>query len=654
MVYDHTTNIGDAIQTVAMTRLLGGPCLGIYRDLPLPDTHHEVPFVVNGWFGHRPPADAANCIFAGVHLGSAEQEHIQWFRQSAKTVGARDSYTKGLLSCHRVEAELVGCPTLTFPRYLGPRTGRYTIDVEPLPGTQFESSLIPNLSWADQWKLALARLDQLRKAEIVYSGRIHVILPCLAFGTPVVFPSSAFRDLFDKSRLTLLHDLGFVYDEPVEMDVSSFAERFIAFLERSLDTPIVPVDEPGMPIPIMPLPEKTAAEAPLPAGEKPWRSWDIPRPRARKAPSVTALVTTRDGAKRLPGCLESIQRADFARRVIVCVDEATADDSVSVALRYTRDVHLVESEIALSQLKSLSPDDFVLRVNDDEQLGGSWDRTSFELLAEFNGITHFWVPRRWVMPPGDVFIAEPSCFPDFQLSLFRNDPRIVTCPSELHRQIRVEGPSLILYDSWIEHHELIQRSRPEREAKYVQRHNLEPDADLSHYLYEDQSFALAPLSASAALAARIGGLTAPRSRHFVAYRPGKEIDFRSGGDALHYMVAGWREPYPWGTWTGAGDAEVCLILEEPMRGGATLIAQVLPRIRPDDRSSRVEVLYGGELLDVWSFEEARPTERQAHVPARLLSLDQTPSFIFRTLNPTPDDYVPVLSFMRLRLQEGLL
>jgi len=94
-------------------------------------------------------------------------------------------------------------------------------------------------------------LDQLRKAELVYTRRLHVVLPCLAFGTPVMFPANEFRDLFDKSRLGLLHDIGFVYGEAVEMDVTPFADRFIRFLESALNTPIRPVEHPSMPIPVM-------------------------------------------------------------------------------------------------------------------------------------------------------------------------------------------------------------------------------------------------------------------------------------------------------------------------------------------------------------------------------------------------------------------
>src|SRR5438105_15569808 len=78
LVYERTTNIGDAIQTVAMARLLGGTCAGVFRDSPIPDVYSDVPFVVNGWIGWGTPAEGRNCVFAGVHLGNREPEHIRW------------------------------------------------------------------------------------------------------------------------------------------------------------------------------------------------------------------------------------------------------------------------------------------------------------------------------------------------------------------------------------------------------------------------------------------------------------------------------------------------------------------------------------------------------------------------------------------------
>ena len=61
------------------------------------------------------------------------------------------------------------------------------------PGAEAVSNQIPNLDCPTQWEMAVALLDRLRRAEVVYTSRLHIALPCLAFGTPVVFPAAALR-----------------------------------------------------------------------------------------------------------------------------------------------------------------------------------------------------------------------------------------------------------------------------------------------------------------------------------------------------------------------------------------------------------------------------------------------------------------------------
>ena len=233
-------------------------------------------------------------------------------------------------------------------------------------------------------KLAAHRLDQLRKAELVYTRRLHVVLPCLAFGTPVVFPSNEFRDLFDKSRLGLLHDIGFLYGEAVEMDVTPLADRFVRFVENALNTPIRPVDHPIMPIPIMPpdsgqhdriqpateaKPVKSSPNTPLQmqtltatlsrcslgasslergipsqdgVGGHPSAVQPLTRS-GRAQPMVSAVVLSRNGAGRIERCLESIATSGLVSEIVVCVDKMTTDATASIAGSFTPHVHLLET-----------------------------------------------------------------------------------------------------------------------------------------------------------------------------------------------------------------------------------------------------------------------------------------------------------------------
>jgi hypothetical protein len=656
LIYGNSGNIGDAVQTVAMARLLGGQCAGVWRDAPMTDLCEEAPFVVNGWLGRGTLRLDPNALFAGIHLGFREPDYIRWIRASRFPVGARDEHTRGLLASNGIASEIIGCATLTLPRWRGPRRGRYSIDVEPVAGTEAGTSIIPDMSWADQWKAALQRLDQLRRAELVYSRRLHVILPCLAFGTPVVFPLNEYRDLFDKSRLDLLHTLGFMYDEAVELDVAPIAERFVRFLANALRTSIEPVEVPPMPVPIVPPPGDGAA-----AFEESLDVRFAPDPGAQRgtAPRISALVFTKNGAGQLRECLESIRHSGFVDEIVVCVDRETIDASIDVARQYTPHVHLVppgapEVSGKMAAAVALCAGDFVLRLDDDEQLGGRWDRQIFELLVRFNDLSHFWVPRRWLMP-GDKFIASAPWGRDLHPRIFLKDPRLLSFPSRVHEHLDIEGRSLVLYDRWIDHRVLCLTSRAEREAKCRRYLELRPDHDLSEfYLPEDRDLELLPVSEPPSAVARSGVC---RFRPQVAYTPGSDIDFREGGNGANYTVGAWSHPEAWGTWTLAGDAQVWLPLNRPLHTGAKVSVVAQAFVRPGHPVCRAQVLYRGMVVADWALDTAAPFEQCIVLSAGLISADRSPAFTFRNLNArsplelkeSPDPRRLSLGLINLRL-----
>jgi hypothetical protein len=246
--YRGTSNLGDAFQTIALCRLLGDRCLAVLRDSPLPQDSAALPLIANGWLGYYPYHEDANTIFAGVHLASHHFSFARWLRRSPHPAGARDPYTSGLLKLFAIPFEMTACATLTFEPYRGPRQGRYAIDAgspttDTIPLTQF----IPaQLSWPEQWHAALVRLDLLRRAEIVYTSRLHVALPCLAFGTPVVVPSASLEKVAAKERLSLLAELPFTLDEAVSCDISPWAQLYWRYLESKLG-PLSPTQTPRLP-----------------------------------------------------------------------------------------------------------------------------------------------------------------------------------------------------------------------------------------------------------------------------------------------------------------------------------------------------------------------------------------------------------------------
>ncbi len=239
-------NLGDTIQTLALAGLLPGPLEGVYRDAADYLTPDGPPFVVNGYLCESTPR-LSDCLFAGVYIGGRSSEQFEWIRQSRHAVGARDPATVRALKKAGIESEMIGCATLTLPKYTGQRSGCVRIDDLSADCELTQSH--DNLPWHSQYACASQRLDLLRTAELVVTTRLHVVLPCLAFGTPVMFPSAARNKIFQRDRLSLLDDLGFEYDKPNVIDVSEHARRYLAFLEHNLKIPLTLSHHPEVPDP---------------------------------------------------------------------------------------------------------------------------------------------------------------------------------------------------------------------------------------------------------------------------------------------------------------------------------------------------------------------------------------------------------------------
>ena len=234
--YRGTENLGDAIQTVALCRLLDKETVGVYRDEAYKSIDNSL-FVVNGWLGDRPNMIDKNTVFSGVHIASSNAGHAYWARQSNQKVGCRDQHTLDIIHKFGVDGMLVGCATLTLPPYSGVRGGEYSIDCDRGGKllTQWIDRAVP---WHDQWKMAIDRLDLLGQAALVHTTRLHVALPCLAMGTPVTMHESDTQNIFQPQRLKLLEALNFRYNVVNNIEDSNFREIYIKFLGTLLKTTI--------------------------------------------------------------------------------------------------------------------------------------------------------------------------------------------------------------------------------------------------------------------------------------------------------------------------------------------------------------------------------------------------------------------------------
>lgn len=243
--YNGTQNLGDAIQTVALSRLLPGPIRGVAR------SDGKAPpgtcLVANGWLGNNnppPPGTSEPCVFAGVFL--AQEHNLDWLRRSPWPVGARDPDTHALVLRAGLAAEMIGCASLTLPPYRGRRTGIYVVDCRVSESVRRTAVKITHhisrkMSWRDQWARAVYVLDIYRRASLIYTSRLHVALPCIAFGTPVMFSCpdpERINDPLVYRRISLLRYLGVADGVVAEVNPEPVAASYRAFLERHLNIKI--------------------------------------------------------------------------------------------------------------------------------------------------------------------------------------------------------------------------------------------------------------------------------------------------------------------------------------------------------------------------------------------------------------------------------
>jgi predicted RNA-binding protein YlxR (DUF448 family) len=384
--------------------------------------------------------------------------------------------------------------------------------------------------------------------------------------------------------------------------------------------------------------------------------------------NLSAVVLTKNGAGRIEHCLESIVAANAAREIVVCVDQFSTDDTVQIAQRFTPHVYLLRThgciEYSLREMAALCSGDLVLRVDDDERLGGAWGDAKTEMLARYNDVTHFWTPRRWIVPPGDRFISSRPWFPDLQLRLFRNDSNIVDWPKKIHDHMIVRGRGLILTDRWIDHYDLVFRSRQERERKCLYYREQRPQKDMScFYLWEDQVVELSDMAPAAlrdALARVAPGIDERRTGRRVPCGRGAEICFSSGGNSDPYKGDGWSLAEPWGTWTEGYRADLILPLKEHFRGGVLATLEANAYVTPDHPRLRVCVACGHSIAQEWLLETSASLPRTFTVPASVIGDGNELRLAFHVVNPasplelgeSDDDRLLGMGFQRLRLDEA--
>ena len=200
-----TRNLGDDIQTFAVRQFIDTHA-SVDRDR-LHDDSVQRELVLYGWLLHGrqwPPLASQHVHPLSIHVAPRSRpivkRHIDWWRPLG-IIPCRDSSTAAFFLSQSIPALFEGCVSLSLNRWVQRQPGCVVVvDVASNAGPQIEFSevlrrthTLKQVEQADQeYRQAAARaaLETYQRAEMVVTSRLHVMLPCLAFGTPVLYVPS--------------------------------------------------------------------------------------------------------------------------------------------------------------------------------------------------------------------------------------------------------------------------------------------------------------------------------------------------------------------------------------------------------------------------------------------------------------------------------
>lgn len=258
--WDKVRNIGEYIQSLAALPFL--PKIDHYFNKETLSNYSgdEHKLILNGWFMHYPqnwpPSNSIKPLLISFHISPKTKDlllspkAIEYYKIH-EPIGCRDHDSVELLKNEGVEAYFSGCLTLALNKelYLDENykdeiifsdvlynMARYNpnISVKTVirsllrtPKVIFQAwekkklinKLFPDnirkkakyviqerslkkYSHEERFDVATDFLKQLANAKLVVTSRLHTALPCLAFGTPVIFIDGKLSRKFDSSRLS--------------------------------------------------------------------------------------------------------------------------------------------------------------------------------------------------------------------------------------------------------------------------------------------------------------------------------------------------------------------------------------------------------------------------------------------------------------------
>ena len=231
--FEKTENLGDDIQTYAALKYLPKVDYIIEREklnLFVPDKNELVTTILNGWYIHDvtalPPSPFINPLIISTHftdhlLNDKPEYFDEYFLKYLKNhepIGLRDNVVKKYLDNYDIENYFSGCMTLTIEPFKNIRkkdkiclvdvddeiyekvvqTSKYDVIKETHTLNSIEHS---KLSFDERMKFVEDRLKLYQSCKIIITSRLHVALPCISLGVPVIL-------IYDSNNIDVKNRLG--------------------------------------------------------------------------------------------------------------------------------------------------------------------------------------------------------------------------------------------------------------------------------------------------------------------------------------------------------------------------------------------------------------------------------------------------------------
>lgn len=251
-------NVGDYVQSIAARQFLPQVDRFLNREKLHGYRGEKIRLIMNGWFMFHPenwpPSPDIEPLFVAFHINPKHADAMlsprkaDYLRRFAP-IGCRDEQSRAVLEAHGIPAWNSGCLTLTLHRsyrwsptpdspvlladalfkaptlrscFKSPnafvkslksgrlfRIGRRRALLNRLlagVGQRKEECTCDYPSNAfpapeARFKLAEQLLERLARARLVITSRIHVALPCIAMGTPVIFVDSDLAKKSERARI---------------------------------------------------------------------------------------------------------------------------------------------------------------------------------------------------------------------------------------------------------------------------------------------------------------------------------------------------------------------------------------------------------------------------------------------------------------------